>query len=158
MVDGSGFDIGWGSAKTRNPQSGAITIRAIPSWAFALACSPYALDGHDLTSHKMHPSEAKPLERRSRSPDDHCDTHREHRRSRSPHTRRHRHHHHHQHSSTQQVSQQPLPFRAQSLRRSDFASHEAMFGLYLDIQKQIVLESLTKAEIIGRWKSFVGKW
>lgn len=157
MVDGSGFDIGWSSAKTRNSQSGAITIPFILSCAFALACPPYALDGHDLTSHAMHPSEARPLERRSRSPDDQYDTHRAHRRSRSPHTRRHR-HHHHQHSSTQEVSQQPLPFRAQPLRRSDFDSHEAMFGLYLDIQKQIVLESLTKAEIMGRWKSFVGKW
>lgn len=33
-----------------------------------------------------------------------------------------------------------------------------MFGLYLDIQKQIDIEDLDEAEIKGRWKSFVNKW
>jgi len=33
-----------------------------------------------------------------------------------------------------------------------------MFALYLDIQKQILLEDLDEREAKGRWKSFVGKW
>lgn len=33
-----------------------------------------------------------------------------------------------------------------------------MFELYLDIQKQKVLEELPDDEVKGRWKSFVGKW
>ena len=33
-----------------------------------------------------------------------------------------------------------------------------MFELYLDIQKQKVLEELPDDEAKGRWKSFVGKW
>lgn len=33
-----------------------------------------------------------------------------------------------------------------------------MFGLYLDIQKQLILEELADDEVKGRWKSFVGKW
>lgn len=33
-----------------------------------------------------------------------------------------------------------------------------MFGLYLDIQKKLVLEELSEDEVKGRWKSFVGKW
>ena len=33
-----------------------------------------------------------------------------------------------------------------------------MFELYLDIQKQKVLDELPNVEVMGRWKSFVGKW
>ncbi|KAL8704488.1 MAG: hypothetical protein Q9201_002363 [Fulgogasparrea decipioides] len=33
-----------------------------------------------------------------------------------------------------------------------------MFGLYLDIQKHLVLEELEEKEVKGRWKRFVGKW
>lgn len=33
-----------------------------------------------------------------------------------------------------------------------------MFELYLDIQKQKVLDELSDDEVKGRWKSFVGKW
>jgi len=33
-----------------------------------------------------------------------------------------------------------------------------MFALYLDIQKQHILEDLPADEVKGRWKSFVGKW
>lgn len=32
-----------------------------------------------------------------------------------------------------------------------------MFELYLDIQKQKVLDELSDDEVKGRWKSFVGK-
>ena len=33
-----------------------------------------------------------------------------------------------------------------------------MFELYLDIQKQKVLEEFSHDEVKGRWKRFVGKW
>lgn len=33
-----------------------------------------------------------------------------------------------------------------------------LFALYLDVQKQIILEDLEEKELKGRWKSFVGKW
>jgi peroxin-14 len=33
-----------------------------------------------------------------------------------------------------------------------------LFALYLDIQKQLVLEDLSEYEVKGRWKSFMGKW
>ncbi|KAI9655422.1 MAG: hypothetical protein M1829_000658 [Trizodia sp. TS-e1964] len=33
-----------------------------------------------------------------------------------------------------------------------------MFALYLDIQKQLILEELDPDEVRGRWKSFVGRW
>ena len=33
-----------------------------------------------------------------------------------------------------------------------------MLGLYLDIQKQIDIDTLDETEVKGRWKSFVGKW
>ena len=33
-----------------------------------------------------------------------------------------------------------------------------MFAMYLDIQKQKVLEDLDEIEAKGRWKSFIGKW
>jgi len=32
-----------------------------------------------------------------------------------------------------------------------------MLGLYLDIQKQIDIDTLDETEVKGRWKSFVGK-
>jgi hypothetical protein len=32
-----------------------------------------------------------------------------------------------------------------------------MFTLYLDIQKNILIEDLAE-EVKGRWKSFIGKW
>ncbi|TQB70673.1 hypothetical protein MPDQ_008209 [Monascus purpureus] len=33
-----------------------------------------------------------------------------------------------------------------------------MFAMYLDIQKEILLEDLSPEEVKGRWKSFVRKW
>lgn len=33
-----------------------------------------------------------------------------------------------------------------------------MFALYLDIQKQIDIDTLDETEVKGRWKSFVSKW
>ena len=51
-----------------------------------------------------------------------------------------------------------LPFKARPLAKRDYAAYEAIFGLYLDVQKQIVLDELDEKEAKGRWKSFVGKW
>ena len=51
-----------------------------------------------------------------------------------------------------------LPFQAKLLKKGDLEAYKSMFGLYLDIQKQIVLDELDEKELRGRWKSFVGKW
>ncbi|MCJ1231989.1 hypothetical protein MMC12_008670 [Toensbergia leucococca] len=51
-----------------------------------------------------------------------------------------------------------LPLHAARLSKHDYATYKPMFGLYLDIQKQLVLEDLSEDEVRGRWKSFVGKW
>jgi hypothetical protein len=51
-----------------------------------------------------------------------------------------------------------LPFNASSLSRHDLAKFRPMFALYLDIQKNLLIEDLTVDEVKGRWKSFIGKW
>ena len=91
--------------------------------------------------------------RRSRSPG----KSRHHERSRSPNP----HHHNrvpHKHKRLKPSAPVQLPFEASELQKHDFESFRAMFELYLDIQKQLVLEELTDDEVKGRWKSFVGKW
>ena len=80
-----------------------------------------------------------------------------HKRSRSPNFL------HHQHPSRNQKRPKPpapvhLPFQASELHKHDFKTFKPMFKLYLDIQKQKVLEELPDDEVKGRWKSFVGKW
>ncbi|MCJ1453247.1 hypothetical protein MMC28_003593 [Mycoblastus sanguinarius] len=81
------------------------------------------------------------------------------RRSRSPRS----HHHHHHSSSHKNRSLKPpapalLPFNAPGLSKHSFKDYKPIFGLYLDIQKQLILENLPDSEVRGRWKSFVGKW
>ncbi|KAL8992001.1 MAG: hypothetical protein Q9169_007457, partial [Polycauliona sp. 2 TL-2023] len=56
------------------------------------------------------------------------------------------------------ISQTDLPFQAQVLKKGDLERFEPMFGLYLDIQKQLVLDELDEKELKGRWKRFVGRW
>jgi hypothetical protein len=51
-----------------------------------------------------------------------------------------------------------LPFGAQPISKRDLPYFRPMFELYLDIQKQKVIEDLSEDEVKGRWKSFVGKW
>ncbi|KAI4259130.1 MAG: hypothetical protein L6R42_004747, partial [Xanthoria sp. 1 TBL-2021] len=51
-----------------------------------------------------------------------------------------------------------LPFQAQLLMKGDLEAYKPMFGLYLDIQKQLVLDELDEKELKGRWKRFVGRW
>ena len=90
---------------------------------------------------------------RSRSPADRY----HHVRSRSPHSR----HHHsvsHKHKRSKPSALMQLPFQALKLHKHDFEALKPMFELYLDIQKQKVLEELSNDEVQGRWKSFVGKW
>ena len=93
------------------------------------------------------------LARRSRSPQNH----RLYERSRSP--KSHRHHQVSQkHKRSKPSAPAPLPLQASKLHKKDFETFKPMFELYLDIQKQKVLDELPDYEVKGRWKSFVGKW
>ncbi|KAK8238129.1 hypothetical protein HDK90DRAFT_214217 [Phyllosticta capitalensis] len=113
---------------------------------------------------------------RSRSRSPHASSrHRQHRtRSHSPHRR---HHHRSHHDSRVEKSSRDrhgrnrspsgslappkavsLPLNARTLSKHDYAAYRPMFALYLDIQKQKILEDMDETEVKGRWKSFVGKW
>ncbi|KAL8733054.1 MAG: hypothetical protein Q9181_003725 [Wetmoreana brouardii] len=93
--------------------------------------------------------------RRSHSPAvDQTSPSRHHRRQRSASPPSHRSHRAHTVSAAAIV----LPFQAQPLSRGDLERLKPMFGLYLDIQKHLVLEDLEEKEVKGRWKRFVGKW
>lgn len=72
------------------------------------------------------------------------------RRSRSPH--RHKHHHH------ERAVKDKLPFRSRHLHKHDFEAYRALFGEYLDLQKQRDINKLDEDEVKGRWKSFLNKW
>ncbi|EXJ57599.1 hypothetical protein A1O7_07947 [Cladophialophora yegresii CBS 114405] len=95
---------------------------------------------------------------RSRSPyrDVHPDKHHHHR-----HRSRYSPHHHHKRTRSPAPTSprsRPLPYNARSLSLHDLTTYTPLFALYLDIQKDIILENLEDKEIRGRWKSFVGKW
>jgi peroxin-14 len=80
-------------------------------------------------------------------------------RSRSP--RRSHHHHHSRHDNKPSHSvTAPIefPFKARNLSRHDLPTFRPMFALYLDVQKNILIEDLAEDEVKGRWKSFIGKW
>jgi hypothetical protein len=86
-------------------------------------------------------------------------------RTRSP-DRKRRHHHHdqsarhrrrHTHLPTATMPA-TLPFNAQRLSKHEYDKYKTIFGLYLDIQKQLVLEDLDRDEVRGRWKRFVDRW
>lgn len=51
-----------------------------------------------------------------------------------------------------------LPYNARPLTKHDLPDYRSMFALYLDIQKQIDIETLETDEVKGRWKSFIKKW
>lgn len=83
------------------------------------------------------------------------------RRSRSPSRRQ----HYHRHDSPRVKRKRslssmvaPLPFNARALSKRDLSEYKPMFALYLDIQKHLVLDDISAAEIKGRWKSFTSKW
>lgn len=100
----------------------------------------------------------RPSTRRSRSPVENprASVSKPHR-SRSP---RVSHHRHHSSSHKRARASRPvvLPLEASTLSKHDFDICKPMFGLYLEIQKQLVLEELSDDQVRGRWKSFVGKW
>ena len=105
------------------------------------------------TTPAMSTREPRNYARRSRSPQNQ----RLYERSRSP--RPHRHHQaSHKHKRSKPSVQTPLPLQASKLHKNDFVTFKPMFELYLDIQKQKVLDELPDYEVKGRWKSFVGKW
>lgn len=81
-------------------------------------------------------------------------------RLRSPTRPSHGHHHasSHKHRSFESSPSVTLPLNAATISKHDFETYRPMFGLYLDIQKQLLLEELAPDEVRGRWKSFVGKW
>lgn len=97
--------------------------------------------------------------KRSRSPKDHEEREVKRRsrdRSRSPH-RKHKHHHHSRESRNDAPSVR-LPFGQRPLDKRDFDRYEALFAEYLDVQKRIDIRELSRDEVKGRWKSFLGKW
>nr|POF04066.1 uncharacterized protein CFP56_21822 [Quercus suber] len=52
----------------------------------------------------------------------------------------------------------PLPYQRGALRKHDLDRYEALFAEYLAVQKNIEAQDLTRDELRGRWKSFLGKW
>lgn len=93
------------------------------------------------------------LKRRSRSRSPSRQEHHAHR-TRSPiHN-----HYRHKRSSPRPEVPRELPCGARQLTKRDFAVFRPLFALYLDIQKQKVLDDLDEVEAKGRWKSFMGKW
>ncbi|KAF6239081.1 hypothetical protein HO173_002953 [Letharia columbiana] len=101
----------------------------------------------------MSSREQQNIARRSRSPHNR----RHHKRSRSPNSHLY-HHVSHKHKHSKPSAPVHLPLQASKLHKHDFETVKPMFELYLDIQKQKVLEGLPDDEVKGRWKSFVGKW
>lgn len=51
-----------------------------------------------------------------------------------------------------------LPYDSHPLVKDDFKEYKYTFALYLEIQKNKVLEDLDEKEMKGRWKSFMHKW
>lgn len=101
--------------------------------------------------------------KRSRSPHHHRDYHiKRHCRSlsRSPHRehprRRHRDHGHHGESRVKE--QVALPYQQHLLEKRDLERNTALLAEYLDVQKSIDMHQLSRDEVKGRWKSFLGKW
>ncbi|KAI4147170.1 MAG: hypothetical protein L6R39_003211 [Caloplaca ligustica] len=88
---------------------------------------------------------------RSRSPSNvHNSQSHRHRRRRSPSPRPHSHRDH--------AIPVTLPFNARPLHKADLETYKPLFGLYLDIQKHLMLEDLEDREVRGRWKRFTGRW
>lgn len=51
-----------------------------------------------------------------------------------------------------------LPLDARPLSKRDLTRYQPLFGMYLDIQKNIDIDELDERELKGRWKSFFKKW
>ncbi|KAI4626165.1 uncharacterized protein J4E87_004665 [Alternaria ethzedia] len=97
----------------------------------------------------------------AREPRTHKKHHRTHRshRSRSP-RRDEDTHRHKRHRSRSPAAPRPidLPYKARPLSKRHYEDYKPLFQSYLDIQKNIQLDSLDEREIKGRWKSFVSRW
>ncbi len=112
-----------------------------------------------LLSSTMSIHDFQDYQRRSRSPRDHFNSPGSINRQRSGSPQSHHHHSSfHKHKRPKQSYPVVLPLNASPLSKHDFETYKPMFGLYLDIQKQLVLEELPADAVRGRWKSFVGKW
>ncbi|KAL8773814.1 MAG: hypothetical protein Q9194_004210 [Teloschistes cf. exilis] len=110
----------------------------------AESATPYNMSSHGYRSSR----------KRSHSPSvDQASPSRRHRRRRSASPRSHP---HHAHAPPQ--SSVILPLEARPLRKRDLESYLPMFGLYLDIQKQLILEEMEEKEVKGRWKRFIDRW
>ncbi|KAI4608737.1 hypothetical protein J4E80_008942 [Alternaria sp. BMP 0032] len=93
---------------------------------------------HESRTHKKHHRS-----HRSRSPRRDDDSHR-----------------HKRHRSRSPAASRPidLPYKAKPLSKRHYDDYKPLFQSYLDIQKNIQLDSLDEREIKGRWKSFVSRW
>ncbi|KAL9602364.1 MAG: hypothetical protein Q9219_001930 [cf. Caloplaca sp. 3 TL-2023] len=91
-----------------------------------------------------HPHRSSRRSRSASPPKASPSQHRHHRqRTRSPQP------HHARPTSTAPIT---LPFQAQLIRKGDLEHYKPIFGLYLDIQKHLILEDLDEREVRGRWK------
>ncbi|KAL3469524.1 peroxisomal membrane anchor protein conserved region-domain-containing protein [Aspergillus californicus] len=170
-----------------NPLSRFSKSPSIPAWQLAAAnrsktASPSTPASTEPQQYKM-PQPTSPTHRR-RAPSNSPSRARS--RSRSParsprHSRHHRHrddsdrHHRHKHSHSHRrdhhgdrssknaattTATEPivLPFNTRELTKRDLELFEPMFAMYLDIQKNLILEDIGEEEVKGRWKSFIRKW
>ncbi|KIW08230.1 uncharacterized protein PV09_01158 [Verruconis gallopava] len=90
--------------------------------------------------------------------DQHFENRRDRSRSRSPYRPSQSHRHKRRRTESPASRPQVLPFHAPLLSKHDFREYKAIFSLYLDVQKELQLDTLDEREVKGRWKSFVGKW
>ena len=78
------------------------------------------------------------------------------------HRQHHRSHHHHRERTKARHPPQGapiiLPYNNAPLSKQALPQCRSLFALYLDVQKQRLIEDVPEDEVRGRWKSFVGKW
>ncbi|KAI9368913.1 peroxisomal membrane anchor protein conserved region-domain-containing protein [Aspergillus egyptiacus] len=171
------------TANPPNPLSRFSKSPSIPAWQLAAAnrsktASPSTpASTADGSTTEQSPSRARSRSpTRDRSPRHGHSRHHRHRNDDRDYRHRHRHRHGHghghshshshrrsrsrSHSSKQAAEPAPitLPFNSRELTKRDLELFEPMFAMYLDIQKGLILEDLSREEVKGRWKSFVGKW
>ncbi len=132
--------------------------KAVKSFSVSSIQGDFLYESPVRSNIKMLSNNSHASRRRSRSPLIHSDSTKVHRRSRSPQPHQHHQPHRHRPSSRSHARKAPLPLGATPLHRHDFETYKPMFSLYLDIQKQLVLEDLEEDEVKGRWKSFMSKW
>lgn len=123
---------------------------------------PLNMRNHDR--HRSRSPQAGSTRHRSRSPGRRHDGKREKAESNSQahsHSQSHSHSHSrrkHDHIPRGGTAPLKLPLNARQLVKQDLSQFRAMFGLYLDLQKNKDIYAMTEDEVKGRWKSFIGKW